>query len=1173
MPSRKEFVMQFQLNAELGKSYNSTFSKAQSEIVQFQNEIEALNKTQSDIAAFQKQQGAVDATKQKLEALQQQYNNIQREIQETDKFSSSLENRLLSKQQQIKKTSVSLEQQTKKLQQMNTTLKEAGVNTSNLSHESSRLGAQIEDLKERQEKAASSADNFGEQSVSAFDAINQAIAAAGIAASLKEIYDYFIDCSRASREYESAITGVAKTTDLTDEELTMMSESIKDLSTEIPATTDEIAAVTEAAGQLGIQKDSLLDFAETMTMLGTATNMTADEAATALAKFANITGMADKDYGRLGSTIVDLGNNFATTEADITDMATHLASAGTLAGLTEPEILALSTAMSSVGIEAEAGGTSMTQTLNAIEKAVANGGEDLEKFARIAGKSSEEFATTWKNDAITALTDFILGLGRLDAQGESTVLVLEDLGLTGIRQGNMLKSLSLAADQMTGAVNTANTAWQQNTALTIEANKRYATRQSQLTMMYNAYNNLKVAIGDAYAPALGKAYSAGTKVLNGITDFVELHPGLVNAVTTFVGVIGAATAGLGAYAAATKVVIPLMKTLTAIHGVSTFMGVATAIGAVAAAVVGITTAADDGIPSVNELTESAQQMEETLDEANTVYSDTVESTMAAASVADDYITKLEQMGDYASLSAEDQREYHNILALLCQTVPELSDQIDLENNVIRGGTDALRANTEEWKRNALQQAYQEKLTAIYAANADVMIEAEKNSIGLTKANTDLQAANEKLYDSNVRLDELQKESVDKAQEYYEKTGKYKDATEFLTQEYYDLCDSIWYTEQEIESAEKTADAYEEAMEADAEAVAAAKAEMELAQEAVQNLTGATESGAFSTEEAAAQYESVAASVENVMAKVNTLTESYNEAYQAAYDSITGQYAIWDEAAEVVATDAGTINSALESQISYWHDYNANLESLRERTGDIAGLGDLIASFADGSADSVNAIAGLASASDEDLAAMVENWKGLQAEQELAAGSIADIKEDFGRIMDELAAELAADIEAMDLGTEAAESAKATIQGYVNAAYDMLPQVQSAYARIASAATAALTPPNVNSAGNIPGYAVGTDSAAPGFAYVGEHGPELVYFGGGEQVMTAAETAAILSPPTPVEAAYTRDRGPVSISVSFPIHGSATPGTVEALREYGDEFAERVMDVLEDAGIETARRSY
>ena len=527
MAGRKEYEMLFQLNAQLGGSYSKTFKAAQQEIVSMQKEIQALSKTQADISAFQKQQAAVEATRKRLEMLRQQYDNIQREMEETGNESADMKNKLLAKQLQIDKTSASLEKQTAKLNELSGALEEAGVNTDDLSHSSEQLAGKIDTLKKKQGEAADKAMTFGDKAGQAFNQVHEAIVAAGIAVALKEIYEYFASCAQASMDFESAITGVAKTTDLTDEELAAMSDSIKALSTEIPATTEEIAAVTEAAGQLGIQKDALLDFTEIMTMLGTATNMTADEAATALARFANITGMATDNYGRLGSVIVDLGNNFATTESEIVAMGTRLASAGKLAGLTEPEIMALAAAMSSVGIEAEAGGTAMTQTLNAIEKAVAKGGDDLAEFARIAGMSSEEFSSAWKNDAMSALTSFIGGLGKLDEQGESTVLVLEDLGLTGIRQSNMLKALGLAADQMTGAVNTANTAWQQNTALTNEANKRYATAQSRLTMMQNAYNNLKVAIGDAYTPALSEAYGVGTKVLNSITAFIQKNPCLL----------------------------------------------------------------------------------------------------------------------------------------------------------------------------------------------------------------------------------------------------------------------------------------------------------------------------------------------------------------------------------------------------------------------------------------------------------------------------------------------------------------------------------------------------------------------------------------------------------------------------------------------------------------------
>lgn len=1200
MSAFKEYTMMFQLNAKLGGSYSKAFKQAVQELESMQKEIQELSKMQADISAFQKQQAAVEATRKRLEMLRQQYDNIQREMEETGNESADMKNKLLAKQLQIDKTSASLEKQTAKLNEMSSALEEAGINTDDLAHSSEQLAGEIDALKKKEEAAAEKANTFGVRAETAFNAVHEAIVAAGVAAALKEIYEYFSDCSQASMDFESAITGVAKTTDLTDSELATMSDSIKALSTEIPATTEEIAAVAEAAGQLGIQKDALLDFTEIMTMLGTATNMTADEAATALARFANITGMATDNYGRLGSVIVDLGNNFATTESEIVAMGTRLASAGKLAGLTEPEIMALAAAMSSVGIEAEAGGTAMTQTLNAIEKAVAKGGDDLAEFARIAGMSSEEFSSAWKNDAMSALTSFIGGLGKLDEQGESTVLVLEDLGLTGIRQSNMLKALGLAADQMTGAANTANTAWQQNTALTNEANKRYATVQSRLTMMQNAYNNLKVAIGDAYTPALGKSYELGAKVLNSFTEFVQKNPALVNAVTAFAGSIGLVATALAGYTIAIKIARAATAAFATVSTVALgpiFAVTAAVAGAVAVVAAMATAFSSDAVPSVKELTEATRDMREAMDAAKSAYSDTVNSTMAAAGVADTYIDKLEDL-QAAGLESEDaQRQYQNTLALLLQVMPSLSDCISQTTDeygrstyTLNTSTDALRANTEAWRENAMQQAYQEQLTEMYKQQAAVLIEQQKNSIGLTDAEYKQEEASKRLNDTIARMDELWSEAAKEAEAYNKEYYGMADATNFLSQEYYDLQDSIYDINDEIWTAEKSARNYQKALDENAEAVAAAEEEIALAQKAVDQLNGAMED----TPAASTEFQSA---ISVVRQNLNTLTEAYNEAYSAAYESISGQYQLWDEAAKVVATSAGSINSALESQITYWQDYNANLQSLTNRSADIEGLSDMIASFADGSSDSVNAIAGMAGATDEQLATMVANWKTLQQEQQNAAGSVADLKTDFTATMDELQTALAEDIEAMDLGDEAKASAQATIQGFIDGAVGMLPQVTAAYNRVAAAARAALSASGTGTVGSIPGYAVGTQSAAPGFALVGENGPELVYFNGGEQVMTAEETAAmresmeiqaITFAPQLLEAMHaiqgdgalsaslpgqSSELPPIIIENTFYVEGNPTPETIAALADYGDSLKEVVREAIAEIEEDVSRTMY
>ena len=482
------------------------------------------------------------------------------------------------------------------------------------------------------------------------------------------------------------------------------------------------------------------------------------------------------------------------------------------------------------------------------------------------------------------------------------------------------------------------------------------------------------------------------------------------------------------------------------------------------------------------------------------------------------------------------------------------------------------------------------------SQASMDFESAITGVAKTTDLTDSELAT-KLSDTYAQMDALWADAQKQADAYYDQYGYYTDATAFLSQEYYDLQNSIYDTNNEIWAAEKSIKNYNKAMEEDADAVSDAEAEIALAEEAVKNLTASMNEGTGASEEAAAQVSEFQAAISGVQEKINALVESYNEAYSAAYESISGQYQLWDEAAKVVATSAGSINSALESQITYWQDYNANLQSLTDRSADIEGLSDMIASFADGSSDSVNAIAGMAGATDEQLATMVANWKTLQQEQQNAAGSVADLKTDFTATMDELQTALAEDIEAMDLGDEAKASAQATIQGFIDGAVGMLPQVTAAYNRVAAAARAALSASGTGTAGSIPGYAVGTQSAAPGFALVGENGPELVYFNGGEQVMTAEETAAmresmeiqaITFAPQLLEAMHaiqgdgalsaslpgqSSELPPIIIENTFHVEGNATPETIAALADYGDSLKEVVREAIAEIEEDASRTMY
>ena len=319
--------------------------------------------------------------------------------------------------------------------------------------------------------------------------------------------------TKAAVDYESAFAGVKKTVDETATvSYKNLSDGIRQMAKELPASAVEIANVAEVAGQLGIKAEDILTFSRTMIDMGESTNLSAEEAATAIAKIANILGLTSDEYGRFGASVVDLGNNFATTERDIVEMTNRLAAGGKLAGLPAPDILGLATAMSSVGIEAEAGGTAMTQTLTAIGNAVSLTGkgaaDDLNLIAKTAGMTSEEFQQAWKEKPVVALQSFIRGLKDAQEKGVNMNAILAQLGMTGIRQSNMLKSLALASDKMGDAVDRSNKAWKENTALTNEANKRYETTESQLKMFKNQVTDLAIEFGGPLLKALREGLTA-----------------------------------------------------------------------------------------------------------------------------------------------------------------------------------------------------------------------------------------------------------------------------------------------------------------------------------------------------------------------------------------------------------------------------------------------------------------------------------------------------------------------------------------------------------------------------------------------------------------------------------------------------------------------------------------
>ena len=300
-----------------------------------------------------------------------------------------------------------------------------------------------------------------------------------------------------SLDFESSFTGVRKTVNATEDELADLRKGILDMSKVMPTSANNIASVAESAGQLGIQTPAILGFTKTMVMLGDTTDIVADQAAANAAKIANIMDTPQTQFSNMGSTIVDLGNNYATTESQILDMTLRVAAAGKISKMAQSDIFAISTALSSVGVNAESGGTAAQKGILAINDAVASGGKELDIFASTSGMTASEFSKAWKEDSGKAFAAFINGLGK---SGDNATTILSEVGLNSERTRTAFLSLANAGDLINRTLDTGRTAWKENIALTKEAELRYGTGASKIEVFKNKLFSVGVTIGDIVIP-------------------------------------------------------------------------------------------------------------------------------------------------------------------------------------------------------------------------------------------------------------------------------------------------------------------------------------------------------------------------------------------------------------------------------------------------------------------------------------------------------------------------------------------------------------------------------------------------------------------------------------------------------------------------------------------------
>lgn len=531
---------------------SAQYREAKADLLVYKDAIE-----QTQRALKQAEQGGdpllIEALNDKLADQTHEYKEQEKEVEKLASGVDKYAEKLGSTQYAITNTTAALNEQ-------KAAMKETGDELNKNENAWYKYGVAMQNWADKARGASEAVSQFGGKLTKT---ITTPILAAGAAA------------AKAGIDYEDAFAGVRKTVSVTSGDaeafFAKLSDSVIDMSKRLATGAADISEVMAIAGQLGIENDELESFTETIVRLGMSTNLAGEEAASAMAKFANITGMAQSKFSNMGATLVDLGNSFATTEADIMAMATRIGAAGKQVGLTEPQILGFSAALSSLGLESEAGGSAFSKALRKMETAVATGSSALNDFARVAGMTSEQFAAMWKNNPAEAFQAFIVGLGQMNDEGVGAIATLDEIGITELRLSDTLLRSANATDLISDALARANVAWEENTALMTESDTRLQTTASKLTNIKNSLIAVGIEFADTMAPEI-------ETVVKGLGDAVKWFGSLDDATRRNIVTWGLYAAAVG----------PTLKVLgrigtTATGAISTFGKLSQRIGEAGAA--------------------------------------------------------------------------------------------------------------------------------------------------------------------------------------------------------------------------------------------------------------------------------------------------------------------------------------------------------------------------------------------------------------------------------------------------------------------------------------------------------------------------------------------------------------------------------------------------------------
>lgn len=985
--------------------------------------------------------------------------------------------------------------------------------------------------------AGKSGTNFGTQVEKSLGDVQDLLVNAGIAVALKETASAFIDCAKAADEYETALAKVSTIADNSEISMSDIKNQISKLSQETGKSVADLSESTYQAISASVKTADAVSFTKDANKLAVAGYTETANAVDTLTTVLNAYGLEANQTSKISDMLLKTQNLGKTTVDELSQSLGQVIPIASAYKTNMANVSAAYAQLTKNGIATANAGTGLKGMLNELGK---TGSKVADTLQDKTGKTFAELMSSGKSlgDVIKILSDSV--------NGNSTDF--RNLWSNSRAATTALSLFNSGANEF----NDTLTAMQQSAGLTDEAySKMTNTAEFAEQKFKNSAENLKIAIGENISPALEELYDKGSEVLEWLQEFVEQNPETVQNITVFVTAMGTVIAVVTAATTAVKIFNTVTKSLSgpigwvtlalsALAGVATF--VAAKIGKAKDAedrlsatsentrkelkktqqeydrackqygrnsvqatllkskVDKLKTSYDQNKKSVKELYQEVDNSIKSSKEAIKSYENNMQTIDDEKESTRNLVTRLSQLGKQSKLTASDQSEMASIIEVLNEKMPSLGLTYDSVAKNISSSTDTIqKALNKEFATKEYDEA-KEGLNNLMNISSNLQKD-------VTDAKTESDAAYKKMISAKSKFDaglkDLEKGTnaldQNKNNQVSSLRGNLADRRNEYGKAYKTYADAVTALD---ENEKKQADAMKRMTEAYAKSNNIAV-----------NASNKLQQG-------------VTAAAVSVESQMQELAKSYDKSYNSALTSFQGQYKLWNSVGKISATSTETIKNNLDSQISYWTNYNANIQNVSSRN--IKGIKNLVASMDDGSEDSAKALAGMAGASDTELQQIVDKYKTLTKSQKTTAKSTAELDTNFSKKMANMKKTMQNTINKMDLSKKAKKKATATINAYAEAIAAGKDSVTASVETAMSGAKSILNVTNTNGSknGNGEKNARGTRRSANVFL-AGENGPELIVNAPDSHVFTAHETQELL------DGKYRQGNNNTTVSVDVP----------------------------------------